>query len=112
MSESSKESGAGRVSFLREEQKQRIYETALGILADIGMVVLHEEGEQVMLGGGCTKDGDGNVHVPPALVEQARAKIAAWCNDVVAVEMAHRLRGALEADGFRLRAFVEARHAL
>ena len=69
MSESSKEIGAGRVSFLAEEQKQRIYETALGILADIGMVVLHEEGEQVMLDGGCTKDGDGNVHVPAALVE-------------------------------------------
>ncbi len=64
MSDSSKEIGAGRVSFLSEEQKRRIYETALGILADIGMVVLHEEGEQVMLEGGCTKDGDGLVHVP------------------------------------------------
>ena len=77
MADSSKEIGAGRVSFLAEEQKQRIYETALGILADIGMVVLHEEGEQVMLDGGCTKDGDGNVHVPAALVEQARASLPA-----------------------------------
>ena len=75
MSDSSKEIGAGRVSFLREEQKQRIYETALGILADIGMVVLHEEGEQVMLDGGCTKDADGLVHVPAALVEQARESV-------------------------------------
>ena len=77
MADSSKEIGAGRVSFLAEEQKQRVYETALGILADIGMVVLHEEGEQVMLDGGCTKDGGGNVHVPGALVEQARASLPA-----------------------------------
>ena len=75
MADSSKEIGAGRVSFLREEQKQRIYDTALGILADIGMVVLHEEGEQVMLEGGCTKDEDGLVHVPAALVEQARESV-------------------------------------
>ncbi len=75
MAESSKEIGAGRVSFLREEQKQRIYETALGILADIGMVVLHEEGEQVMLDGGCTRDEAGLVHVPAALVEQARESV-------------------------------------
>ena len=76
MADSSNEIGAGRVSFLREEQKQRIYDTALGILADIGMVVLHEEGEQVMLEGGCTKDEeDGLVHVPAALVEQARESV-------------------------------------
>ena len=75
MADSSKEIGAGRVSFLREEQKQRIYETALGILADVGMVVLHEEGEQVMLDGGCTKDAGGLVHVPATLVEQARASV-------------------------------------
>ena len=72
MADSSKEIGAGRVSFLTEEQKRRIYDAALGILGDIGMVVLHEEGEQVMLDGGCVKDADGLVHVPAALVEQAR----------------------------------------
>ena len=75
MSDSSKEIGAGRVSFLREEQKRRIYDAALGILGDIGMVVLHEEGEQVMLDGGCAKDADGLVHVPAALVEQARESV-------------------------------------
>jgi trimethylamine---corrinoid protein Co-methyltransferase len=75
MSDTSKEIGAGRVSFLHEVQKQRIYETALGILADIGMVVLHEEGEQVMLEGGCTRDEAGLVHVPAALVAQARESV-------------------------------------
>jgi trimethylamine--corrinoid protein Co-methyltransferase len=77
MAERSKEIGAGRVSFLTEEQKRRIYGAALGILAEIGMVVLHDEGEQVMLEGGCTKDADGRVHVPAALVEQARASVPA-----------------------------------
>ena len=77
MSDSSKEIGAGRVSFLTDAQKQRIYATALGILGEMGMVVLHDEGEQVMLEGGCTKDADGNVHVPAALVEQARESVPA-----------------------------------
>jgi trimethylamine---corrinoid protein Co-methyltransferase len=77
MADSSREIGAGRVSFLREEQKQRIYDTALGILADIGMVVLHEEGEQVMLEGGCTKDDAGLIHVPAALVGRARESVPA-----------------------------------
>ena len=72
MTDASKQIGAGRVSFLTAEQKQRIYDTALGILADVGMVVLHDEGEQVMLGGGCTKDESGLVHVPAALVAKAR----------------------------------------
>ncbi|RPI30264.1 MAG: hypothetical protein EHM52_03595, partial [Actinomycetota bacterium] len=75
MSESSRQIGAGRVSFLTEEQKRRIYETALGILADIGMVALHDEGEAVMLEGGCTKDSDGLVHVPAGLVARARETV-------------------------------------
>ena len=77
MAEASREIGAGRVAFLAEEQKQRIYETALGILESIGMVVLHEEGEQVMLAGGCTRDADGLVHVPAALVARARESVPA-----------------------------------
>ena len=77
MSESSKQIGAGLVSFLTEAQKQQIYDTALGILADIGMVVLHEEGEAVMLAGGCQRDDDGLIHVPAELVEQARATVPA-----------------------------------
>ena len=75
MTDVSKQIGVGRVSFLTEEQKQRVYDTALGILADIGMVVLHEEGEAVMLAGGCTKDSDGLVHVPAALVKKARESV-------------------------------------
>ncbi len=75
MADSSREIGTGSVSFLTDEQKRRIYETALGILDDLGMVVLHEEGEQVVLEAGCKKDADGCVHVPRALVEQARESV-------------------------------------
>ena len=71
MSES-RQIGVGGVRFLTDEQKRQIYETALGILADIGMQVLHEEGEAVMLAGGCRRDHDGLVHVPPTLVAEAR----------------------------------------
>lgn len=76
MSES-RQIGAGGVRFLTDEQKRQIYETALGILADIGMKVHHEEGEAVMLAGGCRRDDDGLVHVPPALVEKARERVPA-----------------------------------
>jgi len=62
----------GAVSFLTEDQKRRIYDAALGILADIGMRVLHDDGQAVLLAGGCTRDTDGLVHVPAALVERAR----------------------------------------
>ena len=72
MTDVSKHNGVGRVSFLTEPQKQQIYDTALGILAEIGMQVLHEEGEAVMLAGGCTRDEAGLVHVPADLVRAAR----------------------------------------
>ena len=72
MTDVSKQIGVGRPSFLTEQQKQKMYETALGILADIGMKVHHEEGQAVMLAGGCTLDDAGLVHVPPELVAKAR----------------------------------------
>jgi len=77
MTDVSKQIGVGRPSFLTEPQKQQIYDTALGILADIGMKVLHEEGEAVMLAGGCTRDDAGLVHVPAELVRKARETVPA-----------------------------------
>jgi trimethylamine---corrinoid protein Co-methyltransferase len=64
---------AGRLSFLSEEDKSRIYEAALHILAEIGMRVNHDEGHALMLAAGCTQDGNGCVHVPRELVARARA---------------------------------------
>ena len=64
---------AGRLSFLSEEDKSRIYEAALHILAEIGMRVNHDEGRALMLAAGCTQDGNGCVHVPRELVARARA---------------------------------------
>jgi trimethylamine--corrinoid protein Co-methyltransferase len=72
MTDVSKQIGVGRPSFLTEQQKQKMYDTTLGILADIGMKVHHEEGQAVMLAGGCTLDDAGLVHVPPELVARAR----------------------------------------
>jgi trimethylamine--corrinoid protein Co-methyltransferase len=77
MTDVSKQIGVGRPSFLTEPQKQQIYDTALGILGDIGMKVLHEEGEAVMLAGGCTLDDAGLVHVPATVVEKARETVPA-----------------------------------
>ncbi|HQJ98618.1 MAG TPA: trimethylamine methyltransferase family protein [Thermoleophilia bacterium] len=63
----------GRLAFLTDDDKKRIYEAALHILAAIGMRVLHEEGRELLLAGGCTLDSDGLVHVPGEVVARARA---------------------------------------
>ncbi len=68
-----KTSSAGHLSFLNEEDKRRIYDGALHILAEVGMSVHHAEGRESMLAAGCTQDDNGRVHVPRTLVEQARA---------------------------------------
>ncbi|HZL63857.1 MAG TPA: trimethylamine methyltransferase family protein [Thermoleophilia bacterium] len=73
MTDVSKQIGVGRPSFLTEQQKQKIYDTALGILANVGMKVLHEEGQAVMLEGGCSLDEDGLIRVPADVVGWARA---------------------------------------
>ena len=77
MTDVSKQAGVGRTSFLTEPQKQQIYDTALGILAEIGMKVHHDEGEAVMLAGGGARDAAGLVHVPAEMVRRARATVPA-----------------------------------
>ena len=80
MTDVSKQTGVGRTIFLTEPQKQQIYDTAWAIAADIGMKVHHEEGEALMLAGGCTRDDAGLVHVPAELVRRARATVpASFC---------------------------------
>ena len=73
MTDVTKQIGVGGPSFLTEQQKQKIYDTALGILANVGMKVHHDEGQAVMLEGGCSLDEDGLVRVPADLVGWARA---------------------------------------
>jgi trimethylamine--corrinoid protein Co-methyltransferase len=77
MTDVSKQAGVGRTSFLTEAQKQLIYDTALGILADIGMKVHHDEGEALVISGGATRDAAGLVHVSAEMVRAARATVPA-----------------------------------
>ncbi len=65
-------SKVGRLAFLSEDDKGRVYDAALTILADIGMRVHHDEGRAIMLAAGCTLDDDKRVHVPRELVARAR----------------------------------------
>jgi trimethylamine--corrinoid protein Co-methyltransferase len=60
---------------LREDDKRRIYEAALHVLAEIGMRVHHDEGRELMLAAGCTVNEKGHVRVPGELVERARATV-------------------------------------
>jgi trimethylamine--corrinoid protein Co-methyltransferase len=75
-----KSSRAGRLSFLSEDDKGRIYAAALHILAEIGMRVHHDEGRRLMLDAGCTLTGEDRVFVPAGLVEKARATAPARVN--------------------------------
>ena len=72
MTQTSKQIGIGRPSFLSEQQKSEIYAAALRILADIGMRLHHDEAQTIMLAAGCSLDDDGRVHVPATLVDRAR----------------------------------------
>jgi trimethylamine--corrinoid protein Co-methyltransferase len=73
MKELSKQIGIGRPSFLSDGKKAALYEAALQILSQIGMRVLHDEGQAMMLAAGCTLDDNGRVHVPAEVVARAQA---------------------------------------
>ncbi len=67
-----KTTAVGRLSFLSEADKRRIYEATLHVLAEIGMRVHHDEGRELLLAAGCTQDADARVHIPGELVARAR----------------------------------------
>lgn len=58
------------MSFLSQEDKDRIYRTALRILDEIGMQILHDEGMKLLKRAGCTVEKDTIVKVPAMLVER------------------------------------------
>ena len=66
-----------RLTFLSEEKCQAIYDGALTIIADIGMIVPHAGARRLLADAGATVDDGDRVRIPRELVAQARATIPA-----------------------------------
>jgi trimethylamine---corrinoid protein Co-methyltransferase len=66
-----------RLTFLSDEKCQAIYDAALTIIADLGMVVPHAGARDLLLGAGATLEGDDLVRIPRELVAKARATVPA-----------------------------------
>ncbi len=59
------------LNFLVLQDKERIYQAALRILSDIGMLVLQDEALTILRDAGSTVEGDHLVKIPMKLVEDA-----------------------------------------
>jgi trimethylamine---corrinoid protein Co-methyltransferase len=64
-----------RLTLLSDEKCQAIYDAALSIIADIGMVVPHAVARDLLRGAGASVEGDDLVRIPRELVAQARESV-------------------------------------
>ncbi|MEN8212005.1 MAG: trimethylamine methyltransferase family protein, partial [Thermodesulfobacteriota bacterium] len=67
-----------KLTFLSEEDKKKLYTSALKIIEEIGMLVLHDDAVKLLKDAGCTVEetSEGNrVKIPAALVEKARKTV-------------------------------------
>ncbi len=66
-----------RLTFLSDEKRQAIYDAALTIIADTGMVVPHAVARDLLLQAGATLEGEDLVRIPRELVAKARETVPA-----------------------------------
>ncbi|GAB6142987.1 trimethylamine methyltransferase MttB [Desulfocicer niacini] len=64
-----------RLTFLSEENKEKLYTSALEIMENTGMQVQHDDALKFLTEAGCKVGTDGMVKIPSALVEQARRTV-------------------------------------
>ena len=67
-----------KLTFLSEEDKQKLYDAALKIIEETGMLVLHDQAVALLKDAGCTvekRDEGAWVKIPAALVESARKTV-------------------------------------
>ncbi|MCG6894631.1 MAG: trimethylamine methyltransferase family protein, partial [Desulfobacteraceae bacterium] len=57
--------------FLGEKERETIYRSAMQVLEEIGMQVLHEDAANLLKSAGCRPDPEGIVRVPAVRVEKA-----------------------------------------
>ena len=59
------------LNFLSKEDKDKINQAALQILAEIGMVILHDEALAILEDAGCDVEKDNLVKIPESLIHQS-----------------------------------------
>jgi trimethylamine--corrinoid protein Co-methyltransferase len=66
-----------RLTMLSSDKCQLIYDGALTIIADIGMIVPHAEARELLLANGATLEGTDLVRIPREMVVRARETVPA-----------------------------------
>ena len=64
-----------KITFLSDEDKEKIYQASLQIIEETGMQVMHEEALNLLKDAGCRISDDNRVTIPGAVVEQARKTV-------------------------------------
>ena len=64
-----------RLTLLSDEKCRAIYDAALTIIAEIGMIVPHAGARELLLGAGASLEGEERVRIPRELVGKARATV-------------------------------------
>ena len=59
------------LSFLSEDDKEKIHQAVLQVLGDIGMKIFHEEALALLKDAGCQVDKNGIVKIPETLVKSS-----------------------------------------
>ena len=62
---------APTLNFLSDQNKDKIHQAALKILAQIGMKIFHPQALELLGGAGCSVENDHIVKIPHELVVQA-----------------------------------------
>jgi trimethylamine--corrinoid protein Co-methyltransferase len=60
-----------RLNFLSPEEQKTIYNSALQVLNEVGMLILHEQALKLLKDAGCSATDEGLVTIPSQLVEKA-----------------------------------------
>jgi trimethylamine--corrinoid protein Co-methyltransferase len=64
-----------RLTLLSDEKCQAIYDAALSIIADIGMVVPHAVAREMLVAAGASVEGEDRVRIPREMVAAARKTV-------------------------------------
>lgn len=64
-----------RLTFLSQEDKDKLYTSALRVMEETGMQVQHDGALELLIRAGCKVEKDGMVKIPAAMVEKARETV-------------------------------------
>ena len=64
-----------RLTFLSEENKEKLYTSALEVMENTGMQVQHDDALKLLTDAGCKVGTDGMVKIPASLVENVRKTV-------------------------------------